>query len=56
MEVRFVTPKTLADNFGVTPLLEAIRAGHDSIIQILVECGAKAHLEVRNLKNFMASH
>ncbi|MCO5570437.1 hypothetical protein L7F22_024159 [Adiantum nelumboides] len=33
------------DNFGVTPLFDALRAGQDSTAQILVESGAKTHLE-----------
>ena len=43
-----ISLQMFADNFGITPLFEALRAGHDSVIQVLVESGAKTHLEVRN--------
>ena len=49
MNEKKISPQIFADNFGITPLFEALRAGHDSVIQILVESGAKTQLEVRNL-------
>ena len=49
MNEKKISLQIFADNFGITPLFEALRAGHDSVIQILVESGAKTQLEVRNL-------
>jgi hypothetical protein len=35
-----------ADNFGVSPLLEALKGGHDSAAKILLNYGAKPQLQV----------
>lgn len=35
------------DNFGVTPLLEALRAGHDITAKLLKEKGAIVNLQVK---------
>lgn len=34
-----------ADKFGVSPLLEAVRGGHDNCISALMDKGAQLHLQ-----------
>jgi ankyrin repeat protein len=42
------------DNLGMTPLLEALRGGHDAAAQILVANGAKPLLKVCQSMSILA--
>lgn len=35
------------DHFGTTPLLEALRAGHDATAKIIMDKGGSVNLQVR---------